>query len=84
MRDDMGKVLVERPRVRGGFVPGRTGRRYVKAVRSGIESGDGSPVQEGIMRRYRGGHGRVKHFNEHLGPLRRFVESNVGRPWDKV
>jgi len=26
----------------------------------------------------------MKHFNEHLGPLRKFVESNVGRPWDKV
>jgi hypothetical protein len=23
-------------------------------------------------------------FNEHLGPLRRFLDSNVGRPWDKV
>lgn len=84
MRADMGKVLVERPRVRAGFVQGRTGRRYVKSVRQGIASGEGSPACEGIKRRYRGGHGRMKHFNEHLGPLRRYLDSNVGRPWDKV
>lgn len=84
MRDDMGKVLVERPRVKSGVVPGRTGRRYVKWVQKGIQTGDGSPVCEGIKRRYLGGAARMKHFNEHLGPLRKFVESTVGRPWDKV
>jgi hypothetical protein len=84
MRADMGKVLVERPRVRGGFVAGRTGRRYARAVRRGLDSGDGTPAREGIKGRYRGGHGRMKHFNEHLGPLRKFVQANVGRPWDTV
>src|SRR5207244_2148033 len=34
------------------------------------------------MRRYSGR--GDKYFNEHLGPLRRFLHSNVGRPWDKV
>jgi hypothetical protein len=84
MREDMGKVLVERPRVKSGVVPGRTGRRYAKWVQKGIASGDGSAACEGIKRRYLGGAARLKHFNEHLGPLRKFVESNVGRPWDKV
>jgi hypothetical protein len=27
---------------------------------------------------------RHQRFNEHLGPLRRFLGSRVGRPWDKV
>lgn len=27
---------------------------------------------------------RDKHFNEHLGPLRNFLEGQVGRPWNKV
>lgn len=84
MRADMGKVLVERPRVRAGFVQGRTGRRYQKFVRQGIASGEGASVCEGIKRRYHGGASRMKFFNEHLGPLRRFVDANVGRPWDKV
>ena len=29
-------------------------------------------------------HNRTKSFNEHLGPLRRFLDANVGRPWDKI
>ena len=28
--------------------------------------------------------GRTKYLNEHLGPLRRYLDSQVGRPWDKV
>jgi hypothetical protein len=82
MRDDMGKVLVERPRVRAGFVQGKCGKGYLKYVARGLASDDGLPRSEGTKRRYPGH--RQKHFNEHLGPLRKFVESNVGRPWDKV
>jgi hypothetical protein len=29
-------------------------------------------------------YGERKSFNENLAPLRRFLQSNVGRPWDKV
>jgi hypothetical protein len=28
--------------------------------------------------------GRTKFLNEHLGPLRRYLDKQVGRPWDKV
>jgi hypothetical protein len=28
--------------------------------------------------------GRAKGLNENLAPLRRYLQSNVGRPWDKV
>ncbi len=84
MRADMGKVLVERPRVQAGFVQGRLGRRYLKSVRQGLASDDSPPTREGITWRYLGGVARMKHFNEHLGPLRRYLDSNVGRPWDKV
>src|SRR6185312_5568539 len=37
--------------------------------------------REGIKARWRG---RTKWFSDHLGPLRRFLSSNVGRPWDLV
>lgn len=78
----MGKVLVERPRVRCRFVRGLCGKGYNTRVRREMASESGSPSREGTMRRYNGR--GDKYFNEHLGPLRRFVESNVGRPWDKV
>jgi hypothetical protein len=82
MREDMGKVLVERPRKRCGFLQGKCGKGYATRVRREMATEDGSPIREGTMRRY-GGRGD-KYFNEHLGPLRRFIDSNVGRPWDKV
>lgn len=45
-----------------------------------MESGDSPPAREGIKASYRD----LKHFNEHLGPLRRFLNSNVGRPWNNI
>jgi hypothetical protein len=39
------------------------------------------PTREGIQRPWSGNH---KSLNEHLGPLRRFLWSQVGRPWNKV
>jgi hypothetical protein len=79
MRADMAKVLVERPRLGGGFRGPDKG--YRQKVREAIAAGDGGPVREGIKaphRLYR------KTFNEHLGPLRRYINSQVGRPWNKV
>jgi hypothetical protein len=81
MRADMGKVLVERPRLGGWRGASRPGKGYAKRLRKYFDAGDSPPACEGIKARY--GH-RTKFFNEHLGPLRRFLASNVGRPWDKV
>ena len=79
MREDMAKVLVERPRIRGGYTPGPV-KGYRKRLRRQLDSEDSPPPREGM--KVRGG--KTKHFNEHLSPLRRFLDSNVGRPWDKV
>jgi len=78
MRADMGKVLAERPRWGSRSRGPRKG--YDAHVRRCIDAGEPLPKFEGIKRRS----GKTKHFNEHLGPLRRFLDSNVGRPWDKV
>lgn len=72
MRSDMSKVLVERPR-RGGY-----------GTRKGREADhDLLPSKEGMraphVRNWGG-----KELNENLSPLRRFIESRVGRPWNKV
>jgi hypothetical protein len=77
MRPDMAKVLVERPR-HGSSLPSRKKgyRKYVQST--GIE---GLPRREPMLGAWRG---EDRNFNEHLGPLRRFLRGSVGRPWNKV
>jgi hypothetical protein len=72
MRKDMARVIVERPRVIDSF--SRKGRaRPLEEL----------PFQESMRRghQHRGG---LKLLNENLAPLRRYLERQVGRPWDKV
>jgi hypothetical protein len=77
VREDMAKVIVERPRCKCG-----TWRRPKGEKRRRQRLGEeGLPGREGIRRPWLNG---AKHFNEHLGPLRRYIDSQVGRPWDKV
>ena len=70
MRDDMHKVLCEHPR--GGW---RVARR--QRYRGPLED---APRREPISR-HRGG---TKHLSENLGPLRRWLLAQAGRPWDAV
>jgi hypothetical protein len=80
MRPDMGKVLVERPRLGRWNGDSRPGKGYAKQIRKCFAGGNSPPAREGMKRR----HTNPKSFNEHLGPLRRFLDANVGRPWDKI
>jgi hypothetical protein len=76
MRDDMAKVIVERPRYGRGF----------KFPRASVRSGK-RPLLEDLTRREgirRPWSGNRKSLNENLSPLRRYLRSQVGRPWDKV
>jgi hypothetical protein len=69
MRKDLYKVIVERPRAwKGG---------YEQAARR-RDDHDG-PSRLGM----RAGYG-YRALNENLAPLRRYLLSQVGRPWDKV
>lgn len=77
MRADMSKVIVERPRLRSGAWPKPKGARR-RLQRFGE---DGPPGREGIKKCWGWG---TKQFNEHLGPLRRYLDTQVGRPWDTV
>lgn len=76
MRPDMDKVIVERPRLGGG---GRRPKGLRKRER--LAMADLAPSREGYRRRWTSWQ---KHLNEHLGPLRRYLQSQVGRPWNKV
>ena len=77
MRPDMAKVIVERPRF------GSRTRGTPKGYRRTLQrlGDEGLPHREGMKRRHQG---NTKSLNEHLGPLRRYLDAQVGRPWDKV
>jgi hypothetical protein len=78
MRADMAKVIVERPRY-GSWMRARHRKGYKRKLqRTPL---DEAPRTEGIKEAY-GLSG--KSLNEHLAPLRRYLLSKVGRPWDKV
>jgi len=70
MRDDMDKVIVERPR-RGGSWQG-DGRAWRNSKEAGSRLG---------MKR---GYHRTKGLNENLAPLKRWLHKQVHRPWNKV
>lgn len=73
MREDMAKVIVERPR-RGGYAS-KGGKR--------VQDVDLLPSTEG-MRAPHVRHWGGKELNENLAPLRRFLLSRVGHKWDAV
>src|SRR5262245_53004858 len=68
MRDDMFKVIVERPRVGGSWKRERPRRLDEDA-----------PAREPLSR----GRG-TKRLNENLAPLARWFRRQVGRPWNAV
>jgi len=79
MRHDMAKVIVERPRWGGGMKFQRNAERKWQRVPL-----DERPRAEAIKERWRQSKVTLKQLNENLAPLRRFLRSRVGRPWDEV
>jgi len=73
----MAQVIVERPR-HGSRMPSRK-KGYRKFTQS-VPLED-QPRREPMLGHWRG---LWKSLNEHLGPMRRFLRSNIGRPWNKV
>jgi hypothetical protein len=72
----MAKVIVERPRYGGGIKFPRGSARSRDRI-----APDDWHRRESMKRPW--GSGR-KELNENLAPLRRYLRSNVGKPWDKV
>ena len=71
MREDMFKVIVERPRKGGGPSKGKLDRGRVD---------EDAPARESLKAR----HANRKWLNENLNPLQRWLEAQANRPWDKV
>jgi hypothetical protein len=80
MRDDMSKVVIERPR----WGSRRKSRKWGIRLRP-IEGNEFEEQRKFVSsaRRRQYGHD-YRHSTDVLGPLRKFLRTNVGRPWNKV
>ncbi|HEV8600560.1 MAG TPA: hypothetical protein VGQ69_14465 [Gemmatimonadales bacterium] len=76
MRDDMHKVIVERPRKQEFG----SGRRPLHEKNTRLAD---LPSKEGMRRRHVLTRER-KQLNENLAPLKRYLHKQVGRPWNAV
>jgi hypothetical protein len=77
----MKKVVVERPRGQS-YVPNRKFGARLPYLPD--HDYDEQPKRVGISASYRDYGYSAKWFTDVLGPLRRFLEKNVGRPWNDV
>lgn len=75
MRKDMPKVIVERPRRGGRKSKGRLHESHADVDED---------THEKRARMKPSRHGDFKELNENLAPLMRFLQTQVGRPWDKI
>jgi hypothetical protein len=88
MKSTMSKEMVERERYGSRFKGEDTSRHERRTARQSLaidgEDYDlGGPVR-GIKAHAKGPKRDRKDLNENLNPLKRFLRSNVGRPWSKV
>lgn len=83
MRDDMYELIIERPRWGSRWMkhPRRARRMDSKVVAE--RDPDALVSKLGMQRGSRNAR-FSKSLNENLAPLRRYLESQVNRPWDKV
>jgi len=79
MRPDMDRVIVERPRIHSRTAP-KEPKGYKKRLQGDWEE---LPAKESMSANRKHGW-EAKELNENLNPLRRFLQKQVGRPWDKV
>lgn len=83
VRDDIAKVITERPRAGGGGPESGTYRRHVHWGRLREEGReDDSPRREGI--RGLKWSDRRKSFTDFLSPVAGLLRKRVGTPWDAV
>jgi hypothetical protein len=79
MRDDFHKVVIERPRW-GSSNPSRKTGWSVGRARYDPENEYALPKRESMSWRRFGD----KAFSDHLAPLQRFLDKQVGRPWRTI
>jgi hypothetical protein len=82
MREDMFEVIIERPRRGSRMGHPRRARRMDAKVATARDPD--MLVSKLGMRRSSAFARSYKSLNENLAPLRRYLEKQVNRPWDKV
>lgn len=80
MRKDMAKVIVERPRTGGDGGKSIPRKGYKKRLAK--TPLDELPKRESTARHRQ--YSDYKRLNEHLNPLKKYLEKQVGRHWDLV
>jgi hypothetical protein len=81
MRDDIAKVVTERPRRGHANASKKTSGPRIR--RFDPEQDYDAPTRHPVARRRQYGYD-AKEFSDLINPLKRFLRSCVGRPWDKV
>ena|SRR5437762_3046750 len=82
MRRDMDKVIVERPRVGHKRPSKKTGMRL--GAHQISDDFDAGPMRLPSSRKRQYGGWDSKELNDLLSPLKRFLHTQVGQPWDRV
>jgi len=75
MREDMFKIIVERP---------RRGKGWATRSRRRLNRDGDLPTKIGVNRHVAVTQVRLKSLSENLAPLKRYLAKQVGRPWDTV
>jgi len=83
MRDDMDEVIIERPRRGSRWMKHTRRTRRIDPKVTAARDSDTMPLQIGVGRWTKLARD-WKTLNENLSPLRRYLEKQVNRPWDKV
>jgi hypothetical protein len=79
MREDISKVVTERPRAGGGI---KTPKGSKKEFQDTLW--EDQPKREKIRQKWTKNYTETKDFTNVLGPLYGYLLKQVGRPWDKV
>jgi hypothetical protein len=79
MREDFHKVVIERPRSGSRNLNRKTGWSISRSQYDRDEE-YAQPIRASSSWAWY----QDKHFSDRLGPLRRYLEKQVGRPWSKV
>lgn len=80
MRSDMSKVVTERPRY-GHANPSKKTALHVRRYEEGQFDDLPKRISSGRHRQ----HGwNAKEFSDRIGPLRRFLQSQVGKKWNEI
>ncbi len=81
MRDDMAKVVTERPRRGHANASRKTSEPRIR--RFDPENEYDGPTRLPVARRRQYGY-KAKEFSDLIGPLKRFLRSCIGQPWARV